>query len=256
MMQRIISVIAAGGALISSTRADIVYNNTTTRVGTVHELLAQGQANSEEHGNAITLAGSARAASQVMLRTRIGDFGAASFQARIRFYANDGPGGRPGTLLWQSAPINQVIDSGSDTTNIFAVPNITVPNTFTWTIQVSNRQVSQAPMGPAHYNPPTVGSAGFGYWRRTGPGPADWELIGPAEPPFGAQVAAVACRGDWDHNGVVTPSDVAAMVNSWFIGLGNGQLSGDFDGNGASQPADVAAFVAAWIADLTGGCGP
>ena len=55
---------------------------------------------------------------------------------------------------------------------------------------------------------------------------------------------------------MINPSDVAAMVSSWFTSIGNpANLTGDADGNGAIEPADVAAFVAAWFADLTSGCG-
>jgi hypothetical protein len=255
---RALSILVAGaapGLADPAVRADEVYANLTTRIGTVHPFLAQGQANSEEHGNTVTLGGTARVVSQVAVRLRIGDFGPATFQLRARLYANDGPGGTPGTRLWQSAPIGQVTDSGSDTTHTLAVPNIPVPGSLTWTIQITDRQISQAPLGPPHFNPPTIGAAAFGFWRRTGPGPADWELTGLAEPPFGARISAVACRADWDHNGAVNPADVAAMVNSWSIGLGNGQLTGDFDASGASEPSDVAAFVAAWFADVSAGCG-
>jgi choice-of-anchor B domain-containing protein len=62
------------------------------------------------------------------------------------------------------------------------------------------------------------------------------------------------CRADWDHNGLVTPADVAAFVNAWFQDLAAGTFAADFDGIGGVNPADVAAFVAAWVDALTTGC--
>ena len=53
-------------------------------------------------------------------------------------YANDGPGGAPGTLLWQSAVMAGV---NLDTTNqlvSFSVPSVTVPDTFTWASSITN----------------------------------------------------------------------------------------------------------------------
>ena len=114
-------------------------------------------------------------------------------------YANDGPDGRPGSLLWASESATRVIDSGNpDPIPIlysFQVPNIAVPDAFTWTIQLTNRQGNSAPMGPSEFNPPTVGSAPFGFWRPIG-GPMEWEFTGEDEPPFGARITAVQSAGD------------------------------------------------------------
>lgn len=62
------------------------------------------------------------------------------------------------------------------------------------------------------------------------------------------------CPADWDHNGEITPSDVAAFVNTWFTNLTQGGLTADFDGNGQITPSDVAAFVNAWFVAATSGC--
>lgn len=59
---------------------------------------------------------------------------------------------------------------------------------------------------------------------------------------------------DTNHDGQITPADVAVFVSTWFTSLQNGTLEGDFDGDGAVQPADIAAFVVSWFAALGQGC--
>lgn len=60
----------------------------------------------------------------------------------------------------------------------------------------------------------------------------------------------VGCPADWDHDGQVTPLDVAMFVNAWFADLGAGTTVTDFDHNGVVQPADLALFVSAWFGCL------
>jgi hypothetical protein len=77
---------------------------------------------------------------------------------------------------------------------------------------------------------------------------------------FGGQrqgfVASVPppCPADYDRDGHIAPSDVAAFVNAWFASLVGGTLTGDFDGNGQVQPADVSVFIGAWFNALANGC--
>jgi uncharacterized membrane protein len=62
------------------------------------------------------------------------------------------------------------------------------------------------------------------------------------------------CPADFNTDGTVTPSDVAAFVNAWFADLASGTLQADFNHDGAVTPSDVAAFVNAWLAALAGPC--
>lgn len=70
----------------------------------------------------------------------------------------------------------------------------------------------------------------------------------------GIATVIVSCPADIDHNGVITPADIAVFVNTWFDSLNQGTLAGDFDGNGRVEPADVAVFITTWSAALAGGC--
>jgi hypothetical protein len=230
--------LATGGA-----HASDVYQNTTNRVGTVHALLGAGMAGSPERGNAITLGGTDRVASRFEWKLRIGDSGVATFDTVIRLYANDGPGGGPGTRLWDSGPRRTIIDSGADLTYSATLPPIALPDTLTWTVQVTGRTGSnQSVMGPPHFNPPVVGSAPFGYWERTAQG--SWVSAGPDEPPFGARLVATACVADCDASGPVNIGDVLCFLQRFAAG----DAGADCDGSGRVDVQDFLCFLVSYAA--------
>jgi len=66
-----------------------------------------------------------------------GDAVTADLQAFL--YANDGPGGEPGTELWHSAVQSGVIIDRSQLLVEFSVPSVRVPDTFTWVAAVINQ---------------------------------------------------------------------------------------------------------------------
>lgn len=64
------------------------------------------------------------------------------------------------------------------------------------------------------------------------------------------------CRVDSNCDGLFTPADVAAFINTWFSSVQQGTLAGDYDRDGTIVPADVASYVSAWFnAIITGNCG-
>ncbi len=178
--------------LSSLAHASIVYRNNTTPTGSHHEILANGAASGPEHGNQVALAGTDRVVTNLSFVMRILGPGAASFKYQVRLYANDGAGGQPGTQLWESAQQFGGIDGGANLTYGVAVPDILVPDTFTWTVQLTDRQTFFAPIGIATFSPPTVGSATPGYWANSG---GTWSLAGQAEAPFGGSITAVPTPG-------------------------------------------------------------
>ncbi len=195
--------------------ATTVYNNTSLPMGPFNELLAAGQVNSLEHGNRMTLVGYERIVNTCAIRMRIGGAGPATFKLHVRFYRNDGPAGAPGTLLWYSGPVNQVIDSGAELQYSLPVPSVRVPNSFTCTVQATDRAINvAAAMGPAENNTPSVGSAPFGFWRNSGPRQS-WEFVNPNEAPFEIRVDAQPIPGDVDHDAQVNVTDLLAVINAW-----------------------------------------
>jgi hypothetical protein len=61
------------------------------------------------------------------------------------------------------------------------------------------------------------------------------------------------CLADWDGDGVITPSDIAAHVNSMLSDWTNGTACTDHDGNGSAEPADQSYFVNVWYAAVQSG---
>jgi hypothetical protein len=108
-----------------------------------------------------------------------------------------------------------VIDSGADLSYPLTVPDVRVPNSFTWSVQVTNRQINMAQMGPAEYNPPTVGSAPFGFWQNAGINIPDWQYVNANEPPFGAKIHADTIPGDVNHDAQVNVDDLLNVINQW-----------------------------------------
>ncbi len=116
----------------------------------------------------------------------------------VRFYKNDGadvdPGLKvilgPGSLLWESAA--QPISTGAGFVTL-AVPGITVPKTFTWTIQYANVNNTDAG-GLVLGDPIGVGKSFNDFWRKKEADGA-WENVifqgSPLKANFVAQVTAV-----------------------------------------------------------------
>lgn len=138
----------------------VVYDNTTT-------LLAQAWpgAIDVEVGDEITLAGTERIVTEFMFGY-FGDFTAEGDErARIRFYANDGTGGAPNTVLYDSGSVG--ISTGSNLEYTLGGLSVAVPDTFTWTVKFEGlTQVDGDKAGFYFYDPPTVGSSLDYFWSR------------------------------------------------------------------------------------------
>jgi hypothetical protein len=80
--------------------------------------------------------------------------GTADFIARL--YANNGPSGTPGTLLWQSPLMDNIPLSGGVQLIAFDVPQVLVPDIFTWTLQTSDSPIA---VGLVNAGPPLLGSS-------------------------------------------------------------------------------------------------
>jgi hypothetical protein len=102
----------------------------------------------------------------------------ATLQAFL--YINNGTGGQPGTLLWQSAVMTNVPLTGARNDLIdFPVPDVLVPGDFTWALQISNVSGPAAAGLPA-YGPPSVGSSTYYSWSGL---PGSWTKVGSLSSP-------------------------------------------------------------------------
>lgn len=162
--QSVLATLALTGLTASITLADVGYDNTTTNTGT--RSFTQLQI-----GDEVTLGPGSDVITNLMIGvTMQGQPGTADLQARL--YANDGIDDKPGTLLWESDLLDDVALTGGDDLIDFDVPNVLVPDTFTWTIQISDTNPIAA--GLPHYHPPTVGSSPDWAWFGNG---TSWTIL-------------------------------------------------------------------------------
>lgn len=122
-------VIVATGTWCPSGEAVPIYEDTSPN-GT-------GAFTALEIGNEVYAAGTAREVTQVQVGLSMqGYSGTSDFV--LRLYDNTGLGGAPGALLWQSSVFENVALSGGVKLVSFSVPDILVPDVFTWTLQNSD----------------------------------------------------------------------------------------------------------------------
>jgi hypothetical protein len=138
----------------------VVYDNTT------HDLDDRTESASGETGCQITLAGTARVVDEFLCAYYgYGDVSDPPYvTAQIKFYANDGPEGAPGTVLFESGPVT--INHAGLTDVTLSGLGVTVPNTFTWTISIPSKGPEVAAMPPV-FGPATIGS-NVGIWYVNG----------------------------------------------------------------------------------------
>lgn len=96
--------------------------------------------------------------------------------AQITFYANDGSGGSPSTILWQSSTfhidgsVRAMVVFDAAELDTFVLP---LPTTLTWSVKFSDLTGTER-AGVDIYTPPTVGNNFTDYWRNSGSG---WSLL-------------------------------------------------------------------------------
>ena len=146
-----------GAVAASSASAAVVFDNTlNVQPGFKADT-------SKQYGDEISLSGTDRYVTELRFQYQ-GDFELTipTPTATVRIYANDGPSAlpgqstapRPGTLLWESGPLN--LAPGDNVVSV--APNVLVPNVVTWSIEFSG--LSGAPGDRAALtisSPPTVG---------------------------------------------------------------------------------------------------
>jgi hypothetical protein len=143
----IVALLLAG--VWSEGHAGTIYDNTTTQQGSF--AFTALQLGSEVHA-----AGTDRIVTDLFIGLyQQHEAGTGDLQARL--YANDGMGGKPGTLLWEGPLLKGVQFTGGLDLIDFSVPMVLVPDTFTWTVQISN--TSPVAVGRPGFDPPTIGSS-------------------------------------------------------------------------------------------------
>jgi len=147
-----------------------------------------------EFGDQITLSGTERTISQFSFYYFLSGTAASAQNVTLRFYANTGVTNSPAaTALYTSDPIPVNLSFNTQTINFPLSSNlVTLPNTFTWTVQFSNLTAGQTG-GLLLYGPPSSGSSFNDFWQKDGAG--NWSTMtingGATLANFAAQVTAV-----------------------------------------------------------------
>lgn len=123
-----------------------------------------------------------------------GTFGISGNEtADLKFYANNGPNGSPGTLLYDSGSFTITKgENGYNTVNDTGL-QVQVPGNFTWTVLFGGIEAFET-AGLLFYNPPLVGSSLDDYWEKGANGLWALKRFTPTGGPvanFGAQVTAI-----------------------------------------------------------------
>jgi hypothetical protein len=144
----IVIMLLAG--VCSELQAGTIYDNTTTRQGMALSFTQL------QIGGEVDAAGTDRLVTDLFIgMSQQGFSGTADMRARL--YANNGADGKPGTLLWEGPLLKMVKLTGGIDLIDFSVPMVLVPDTFTWTVQISN--TDPVAVGLPNFGPPTVGSS-------------------------------------------------------------------------------------------------
>src|SRR5207247_2125736 len=170
----------------------IVYDNTSTN----RELGGQYRPSPAtlQFGDQITLAGPDRTLSQFSFYYFFSGATASTQRMTLRMYANTGVTNSPDpSPFYTSDPIALNPSFNTETINFPLSSNlITLPDTFTWTVQFSNLGATETG-GLLLYGPPTVGSSLNDFWLNEGAN--GWSLRqisgGTVLADFAARVSAV-----------------------------------------------------------------
>jgi hypothetical protein len=190
-MRRLLTVLSFGWFIAGppSAKAGIVFDSLT---GATVPSFGPGCC---QIGDEITLGGTDRYVSLL----RLGVFTQRidlTVGIEMAIYANNGFGGAPGTLLWQSAALTGLLIPANATEISIEVPNIAVPNVITVTSHVLSS--TPAALGRLLPGPPTIGSLDAA-WLENSPGVWVLEVSSfefavqveaVPEPPFSVLIAA------------------------------------------------------------------
>jgi len=186
------TIFAAVGLIggLRSASAEIVYDDSSDYSGFDYE-------SPNEYGDQVILAGTSRAVTQIEIEYYASFTPHGGEVARVRFYANTGPNwqGNPAFPTPAATPLfeDTFAPGQGYHTAVIPVPNVVVPDTFTWTIQfIGIAQSNTDVAGLLFYNVPTVGQSYDDFWELTSSG---WGAAVRSDVPknnFGARITAVA----------------------------------------------------------------
>jgi hypothetical protein len=173
----VLASLAGGLGLAGATVAQpIIYNNTTNPLGFYFAVIdpASNPTSGPETGDEVTFGGESRELAEIRILF-VSAVGSGAADTRVRFYEPDGPGGAPGTVLWDSNVMPALPHIAGNNELVVAVPpNIWTGETVIWTVHWTNRTGSTGGLGTRFFDPPTVGSSENEFWGKDFPGFPGW----------------------------------------------------------------------------------
>lgn len=170
----------------------IVFDNTAFSLDNNFPLLPEWRVDSAEAGDEVWLGGSAREVTQIVLIFNYRGTTIGSWDGQLRFRTIDPVTQKPSDVIYDSGIVEGLgIDPGLNY-YVFSVPHVVVPDRFLWSIQAYNKNEMDGEMGPAYYNPATVGWSDDFFWQSDMN--TDWNAYSWGGDPyanFGAQITAV-----------------------------------------------------------------
>lgn len=144
-------------------QSEIVYNNTSTPILTPNNANVIVNSSLLELGDSVTLSGLNRDLTRFEFEYATDLTPAANKVGLVHIFANDGAGGAPGTLLWESATFP--LADGIKSVDISGISGVTLANSITWSFAVSGLGVGET-AGLLLYNPPSVGTSDSNFWEK------------------------------------------------------------------------------------------
>lgn len=223
----VLAVGLAGGLFTRG--ADIVYDNSVDYSGIDYET-------TDEYGDEVNLAGTSRAITEIQIEYYAEFIPNGDEIARIRFYSNTGPfwEGNTDYPTPASPPLYEqtFVPQQGYQTAVVTVPNVVVPDHFTWTIQflgISQTSTNDR-AGLLFYGAASIGSSFDDFWELTPDGWGAVAVTGVTNN-FGVRISAVPAPSEMR----LTISKVGNNVLvSWPTGLTSAVLESKTDLNSAT----------------------
>jgi len=170
----------------------IVYDNTSHSENNNMPLLPEWRDDSAEAGDDIWLGGTDRYVTNLRLLFTYRGTLPGTMDLQIRFRSIIEEDQTPGEVFYDSGKILGVPTIAGTNDYHFDIPGVLVPDHFVWTVQAYNRQGSVGELGPAYYNPATVGFSDDFFWLSDGGSPwTPYSWGGDPYASFGATFTAV-----------------------------------------------------------------
>jgi hypothetical protein len=144
----------------------VIYDNTATYLNNNMPLLPEWRDDSAEVGDDIWLDfGPDREVVELKLLFWYRGTEPGTIDAKVRLRPLEEINQSPTDPIYESDMILGLPTLAGMNEYTFAIPNVVVPEHFVWTIQAYNRQGSVGELGPAYFNPATVGFSDDFFWQ-------------------------------------------------------------------------------------------